>query len=322
MATLTASKLQPTSPGEEELRLLTESSIDYDVREIAFIDIDLETSKHNQARFLALHEDVVINYAAAMEQGDVFPPIIVTGKPGKYIVLDGNHRVAAAGLVGYMSTTAFIARNITKAQSDLLIFEANARHGLPTSIEERVAQGVYLVNLGNQPKVVAKALAVPERKLYTAIGDERTKSRLTKLGIDPAKIPAGQLHRIGAVTLNTVLQPVAEMVVKSRLDTAETNELITAINAETSGESAQLRVVESYRERYKSRAKTTVGGKLSVPKDVTRVKIATRMVRHINPSALSTALANGSPELAKEIRRDVFESISQLVSVSEAIKNA
>ena len=96
MATTTKITLQPTTPGEDDRRMLDDIGVEYKIVEIAFADIDVESSKHNQARFLALHEETVLAYAAAMEQGDVFPPIIVTGTKGKYLVLDGNHRIAAA----------------------------------------------------------------------------------------------------------------------------------------------------------------------------------------------------------------------------------
>src|SRR4051812_39000956 len=59
---------------------------------------DIETSLKNQARFEPLHEETVEEYAEAMGRGDLFPAVVAIRrrKNGKLVIIDGNHRLAAA----------------------------------------------------------------------------------------------------------------------------------------------------------------------------------------------------------------------------------
>lgn len=312
---------QPTTPGEDVARFLSDRQIDYDLKEIDISDIDVETSKHNQARFLPLHDETVLVYGAAMEQGDSFPPVIVSGNKGKYLVLDGNHRVAAANLAGFKATKAFVCKNISKAQAELVTFEANARHGLPTSLDERIQQALYLVNIGNQPKAVAQALSVPVQKLYKAISASKGAARLSKVGIDPKRFSSSSMSRFASIASNTVLAPVAEIAVAANLNHDEINEIITAVNAEDGGEASQIRIVETFRKRYAPRMRSTSGGRMVLPENVTRVHRIAKMVSNLDGKLLATQMSKMDPTDADEVRRQVYESIAKLVAVSESFKN-
>lgn len=50
----------------------------------------MDKSLRNQARFIAIDEKRVEQYAEAMKRGDEFPPVIAHGKLGKLIMADGN----------------------------------------------------------------------------------------------------------------------------------------------------------------------------------------------------------------------------------------
>lgn len=314
--------LQPTSTGADTAQFLDDRQIEYDLKVINLSDIDIETSKHNQARFLPLHEETVFTYGAAMEQGDVFPPIVVNNQKGKYLVLDGNHRVAAAGLAGYTQTTAYVTKNLSKAQAELVTFEANARHGLPTSIEERVQQGLYLVNIGNKAASVARALSIPENRLHKAVQTNRAASRLTTLGVDSKKFSQSSIARFGSIASNTVLAPVAQIAVKANLSHSEISEIVSAINAEHDGETAQMKVVEKFRGRYAPRMRSTAGGKLALPENVVLVNRLSKIVHKIDGSLLAVQMTKMDTEESDQLRREVYETIATLVSISEKFKNA
>lgn len=310
--------LQPTTPGDDTARMLRERGIEFSLQRISLDQVDRETSKHNQARFLPLHEDVVMTYGAAMEAGDIFPPIVLNGTGRKLVVLDGNHRVAAADLVGYKETTAFVATKITPAAAELFTFEANARHGLPSTIEERLAQGVYLVSIGNRAKEVARALSVPEDKLYRAIATKRGGERLVKVGVKPDLFSDHLKRRLDSVTSNVVLRPVADIAIKAKLGADEINDLVVAVN-KFGTEAEQLAVVEDAKVRYAGRVRSTSGGRVSLPKNITRINLAARMIRHIEVGTLPKEIGGLDDDIAKGVRRELFESINTLVTASEAL---
>lgn len=57
---------------------------------------DSNKSLNNQARFQAIDEKRVDQYAEAMKRGDEFPPVIAHGHMGKLVIADGNHRMQSA----------------------------------------------------------------------------------------------------------------------------------------------------------------------------------------------------------------------------------
>ena len=72
---------------------------------------------------------------------------------------------AAHGLTFIGASAAVLERFESKAGVRALL----AKHGLPTSVAERVKQGMYLVSIGNTATSVAKALSVPERRIWEAL---------------------------------------------------------------------------------------------------------------------------------------------------------
>lgn len=317
---MTTNEIQPTTAGDDIERLLKESSIEYKRSRVDLTQIDKEQSLQNQARFLSLHDDVVLTYAAAMEQGDVFPPVVLhKQKNGKYVVLDGNHRVSAANLVGYVETTAFVVEKIAPAQAELFTYAANARHGLPTTTEERVNQGMFLVARGNRPKEVAKALSIPETALYRAMASRRGSERLIRVGVKADKLADSMVRRLDAIASNTVLLPAAELVMKASLRSDEVSALVSEINKGES-EKDQLQTIESWKNRHSGRLRSTSGGKVTLPANVNRIKNLGRMARNIEISSLNTEIGGLDESVAADIKRELYESIAHLVAASEAVR--
>jgi hypothetical protein len=57
-----------------------------------------------------MDEDTVAEYAAAMERGDVFPPLLVVETPSEFLLIDGWHRREAAQRLGVDNLPARIVR--------------------------------------------------------------------------------------------------------------------------------------------------------------------------------------------------------------------
>ena len=307
-----------TSDGAETQQLLRDREIKFERALIDLDDIDSDASTRNQARLLPVHQETVEIYRAAMEAGDRFPPIVVNATKKPYIVLDGNHRLFAAKMAGFTSMEALLVKSATTAQMELFTYEANAKHGLPTTLSERIRQGMYLVSLGNTAVVVAKALSIPERKLWQALSEARTDKRLTKAGFDLTRLTIYQRRRIGSIKSDTVLIPFAELAAKSGMGSEEMNEAVTAINA-MSTEAAQLAYIDKLRAEYEPVMQATAGGALELPRDVVRLRMAARLLRNIDEGSLQESIDRTAPEFRSVIAREVVESVSALLTASKIL---
>lgn len=90
-----------------------------------------ELDRNYQTRF-TLNEEVVKEYAEAMENGEIFPPVSVVGNR----LTDGYHRVAAAEMLGKKEIEAEIVEGDEKAALRSAL-SANLKHGLRRTNEDK-----------------------------------------------------------------------------------------------------------------------------------------------------------------------------------------
>lgn len=317
---MTEQNLQPTTHADASEDLLVDRAIKFDTKIIAFKDIDLEASARNQARFLAIHPETVELYTAAMNDGAVFPRIVVYGSKPPYSALDGNHRIRSAIAVGFTAAEMIVVSSATQAQRELFTYEANAKHGLPTSLEERIAQGVYLVGLGNQAVDVASALGVPERKLWGAVAAKRSRQRLERLG---AKISTrwgdDTFRRLASIRSDTVVVPFAKLITSAGLSNTEVSALIVQVNAFTT-EGSQLAFIEQRAAQLAPIIRSTAGGAVNLPKEVTTLRLGLRMFKNMEPDRLAAAVATIDPGLRDSLGRETLESVSVLINLAGVFK--
>ncbi|WP_457583150.1 hypothetical protein [Ensifer canadensis] len=82
-----------------------------------------------QIRAGGTDQGVVAEYAEAMEQGAIFPPVIIFGDESGYFAADGFHRIAAATRLGRAVIAAEV-RQGTLRDAILYAAGANSTHGL------------------------------------------------------------------------------------------------------------------------------------------------------------------------------------------------
>lgn len=119
---------------------LDERKLTYEYNEtLPLSRIDRAASLSNQARLEPLDEEVVERYAADMERGDIFPPLVARRSGRKLILIGGNHRTTAATRANLVSFPVYIV-DVDAEGATALTYEDNRRHGLPPSEEERLLQ--------------------------------------------------------------------------------------------------------------------------------------------------------------------------------------
>lgn len=92
-----------------------------------------------------INEEVVSEYATAMIDGDLFPPVIVFNDGAKYWLADGFHRYHASKKTGYLEIEAEVKQG-TKRDAVLYSVSANSKHGLRRTNEDKRKAVVTLLN--------------------------------------------------------------------------------------------------------------------------------------------------------------------------------
>ena len=137
----------------------------------------ISTANDTQVR-LKIDEDTVAAYAEAMQDGAVFPPVVVFHDGTDYHLADGFHRVLAANRNGFADIDAEV-RQGTRTDALWYALGANATNGKRMSRDDvRKAIGIALVEFaGRSNREIAKQIGCDhktveaERKAMESIGE-------------------------------------------------------------------------------------------------------------------------------------------------------
>lgn len=292
----------------------------YDRKTVAIDKIDYRRSLKNQARIQPLDESLVAVYAEAMQDGAKFPPIVLAddGKGAGMLVVDGNHRLAAAQLVGKTEVDAYVISNGTPRQITVMTFDANTKHGLPSSPEERRQHAVFLVETaGITAKDAARMLSVPTRELTLDLALLRADRRLASLGVDRWQaLSRSSKIRLENIRSDVVFASTAQLAIQSKMGIQALTNLVTEINDQRT-EAEALAVVEAERARQNDTIAATVGG---------RARLSTDMIRLTRALAYADRLATDqieydaiTPETKEALKARISSAQEKLTSVISSL---
>jgi len=220
---------------------------------------DRERSLRNQARLgVPLNKEVVKRYAEAIEGGDRMPPVLAHEERDKLVILDGNHRLNASIEAG-APLDAYICSGSAQMLM-LLTFEANAKHGLPSSEEDRLHHALFLVDNGVSEREAATRLQVPRAALARASLQQRANRRADDAGILRTQweaLPVSTRNRLAGINTDEGFKAAVELARDARLTTEEVQAIVTSLNETRSG-ARQARMVESVRDGMKARIAESV----------------------------------------------------------------
>ena len=225
---------------------------------------DLERSLKNQARISqVLDQSQVEVYIEAMKRGDVFPGVIAYVKGDKYIAIDGNHRLHAA-----LVTTEKLPVYLLDAKTDpntivLLTFEANAKHGLPNSVDERLRHAITMIeSTGASHEMAASRLNLSKGSVARAWNKHRADRRADEAGLKAGQwdtlVPAVK-QRLSSLRTDEGFVIVADLAYRARLTSEEVDEVVVDVNKSRSGV-GQREIATTYVDRYRIRIQGSGGG--------------------------------------------------------------
>lgn len=204
---------------------------------IPLAHFDVEASKRNQSRFRPLLEDVVDSYALAMLDGVQFPAVIAYERAGRYILLDGNQRLAAARIAELETLDAYVVEVEDSYLRDLLARTLNVRlDGQQITSEERIAHATYLVEkAGVSVQAAAARFYLRPGTLSGQMRAQEVRRDLEGQGIKlDRKMPETTLRALSPIKLREPRKQVALLIERARLGANEAVALCKEVSAQKS----------------------------------------------------------------------------------------
>lgn len=289
------------------------------VRKVSIADIDRKKSQLNQARIShPIDEDQVLLYAEAMKNGDVFPPVVAYKSPTGCIIMDGNHRAEAADLAD-LTVDVYVVKDPTPAQIQSFTYEANTKHGMPTSLPDRLRQAIHLINKGVSAASAAKQLGLPINQLRHAIDQYQAEKRFESLGVKKfATLSQTARRRLDSIHSDVALRAAADLVLDASLTGDDLTGLVKEVNGIRS-EREQLARIAGEREARANTIRATASGRVPVPQSL--VTFA-RMTSTLNRMDVEVILKN-LHDVPQDIRLDYAHAASESVTrLMEIIREA
>lgn len=317
-------KVEPvtgTEAADPITELLASYKFDYTLSTIPLKNVDRAESKRNQARIAEpVNDDQVLLYAESMKAGANFPPIVVYKSGSTYIVMDGNHRVGAADIADIETLPAYVVKNPSPAEVMSYTFAANTKHGLPTSLADRIRQAIGLVDRHGVKAVdAAKQLGIPLNRLRSEMDNHLANARFRELGVKRFdSLPLAIRRRLDNVHSNRVLVAAAELVLEAGLTSDDTNRLVRQVNAKRS-ERESLDVIKAERDSRLALIKATAGGRIPVPQVLITLSRFSSGVANIEDKALRSAVNGLGPESRAEYARAAQDAGTRLIQLAGVI---
>lgn len=299
------------------------------VPDVPLDTIDLEKSQQNQARvYTKLDSGRVNTYAEAIERGDVFPAVVLnrpTAK-GALIAVDANHRLAAYVKAGRETIPAYVITKAAPKAVVALTFEANVKHGLPTSPEERMHQAVWLISNGASEAEAAAMVNVRQAELKRHHQRIRSDQRATEVGIlrhqwEPlAQSVKGRLASIGT---DEGFKAAASLAFRANLGTEEVFELVTQLNGVRSS-ARQVALVKNFEDQVGDRIQEQSAGNVghgrrqSTPKQVFHMALGQLGRLPENPEAIAERFVGEERGEAAKKARNAAIQLATLADLLEA----
>lgn len=291
--------------------------------------IDFERSLQNQARvYTKLDLDRVATYAEAMERGDEFPAVVVnrSSVKAKLVDVDGNHRVAAYSKAEFTHIPAYV---ITKARPQtivMLTFEANVKHGLPTSHEERLHQAVWLINNGASVDQAAAAVNVKSADIKKAMSRVKADQRADDVGILRTQwdgISQSSKNRLSNITTDEGFKDAASLTFRANLAADEVFELVSQCNQVRSS-SRQQAIVKNFASTLGDRIQeagagvATGGRRQRTPKQAFNMVLGQLGTLPESPSAIAARFVGEERNEAAKRARDAAHQLTAIADELEA----
>lgn len=321
----TAPTPTPATPSVADpvVDMLKSYGFEYELVNLPLASVNRKASQLNQARVAEpIDEDQVLIYAEQMRNGDKFPPIVVfQSSNGSHIVMDGNHRVGSADLADITEFPAYVVKDPSPAEIQSFTYEANTKHGKPTSLDDRLSQGIHLMEQDVPLKEAARRLGITPGTLSTRWDMVQADKRFRSIGIRKFDALNGTAKRkLDAIHSDPVLRAAAELVLEARLSSDDIARLVKDVNAIRAGEREQIRFIAAQREARQTVIKATAGGRIPVPASVSNLSRVTTTISRVNVKTVAADIKRLPADAQSAQQAAVSTAVTKLMDLLRAIQ--
>lgn len=226
--------------------------------EVGLHRFDEDASLHNQARVGApIDEAHVAILADKIADGFPVPAIVAHEKNlgDPYLIIDGNHRYQASKKAGRDSIDVYVISGnepSTRRAVELLMYQLNAEHGKPTTIEERVQQALNLHDRGISLKDAASTVSVDSKHVYEADKLQQAGRRADRMKINRGRfdrLPPSFRKRLNQLQPDEVFAAMAQVTIDAGLTAEDLTRAMKELTDISSFE-GRMKYIENVRQAF------------------------------------------------------------------------
>lgn len=290
-------------------------------------DINVQKGLNNQARLeQALDPELVAVYVRAKKDGAQFPPVVLwrPGK-GKWIPIDGNHRLAADLQLKEEMTDAYLVQTDDQQLADRLTWTFNNKvNGRRLSPTESLQHAVSFVRkYGWTARNAAKEWGVSETTVQRACRIEGVRDVLTARKVKLTNTMTDHhLERLSPLTAlgEDVLAQAATVVANSGIDAARTQELVAKVRKAKTQEDKRVCIDLFAKDEFvRQKAAETKGGTIkaegrySLPKNKLATALASMQRLLVSqPDKAAFRMTGAELEAGRDNARDVVAGLVEV----------
>jgi ParB-like chromosome segregation protein Spo0J len=242
----------PASSGRTET-ILSDRHISYSFEPNLALD-EIRMPEGHQVRLMEHRAPkVIVNaYAVQMQQGAVFPAIVVSDEFG---IIDGNTRLAAAIRCRAKSIPAYVCAAMTALEIRSLSIELNQIHGQRMTIGEvrNFIVGCARSGIAVEPTALARSTGVRPSTIARWLTIEHSRARAAAHGLSIEKLSDSAIAALARARLDAVFVELVAVATTGRVSASRLGVIAAEANSALS-ESEAVAVVTREKQAASSSA--------------------------------------------------------------------
>ena len=304
------------------------------VSEFPISDIDEDSSLKIQSRVETREGVTVGNYVSQMQEGDLFPAIVVYELNGKIVVPSGLHRLGALKRLNQSTSSVYLVDPTTPAEKmeDLALW-SNTSHGRDLTSGELMMWATKYNSKGYSGDRLASVLNITPTTAYRMMRIARGQTRYVEtLGGSMnvwAKVNQGNCNELSGVMLDEIFKPMVDICSKYQPETKLVKAVCKKLNDATSVEAKEAIVAdfedtlaEAIKAKKKTGPKRVTASSRKRQADWGRFNLNSGALAIIPASSIVSSIPLGDIEVTAKVRENAMSTMAKCAEVIRLLDEA